>query len=87
MQEHFVAAETRRPYLWFYSPDIKTYIQKDKNGEFVAGIKGRNLPDPNMITDKLQQAIRNGDSTYLGRRSADPVTYKLWKHWMEVKDA
>lgn len=82
MSEHLVIRETRRPLTWFFNEESCQYVRREDDGKMNAFIDGKFLPDPYILTMKLQDTMRKGGNTN-GRMSADPVTYKLWDHWRE----
>jgi len=77
--EKFVVRESRRPLSWFYDDDTKQYVRREDDGRMHAFIDAAYLPDPYILTDRLQAASKKGANT-TGRLSADPVTYALWEH-------
>ena len=83
----FVTKDVNGPSDWFYDALEQKYWRKDGDGNFMARVSGKYLPDPDKLwADKLSR-FQNPSQDEKDALKPQQATFTLWEHWQGVLNA
>lgn len=84
---HHICFDVNGPSEWRYSKANETYYRFDTNGNIYRHIKGKNIPNPNIIWQKRLDLARLSKSSENGLKlKPQEATYKLWEDWQKRRN-